>query len=68
MFSLPEETFVSLKIYNSIGELVSELVNQFKSPGKYKVSFDASELSSGVYFYKLETKGYRKINKMILLK
>ena len=52
-FSIPNEEFVSLKVFNSLGEEVAELLNETKPAGNYSVSFDASQLSSGVYFYKL---------------
>ena len=56
-FSIPNESFVSLKIFNSLGEEVEELVNETKPAGKYSIDFNASELTSGVYFYRLRTKG-----------
>ncbi|MCX6152003.1 MAG: T9SS type A sorting domain-containing protein [Ignavibacteriales bacterium] len=52
---LPDYSFVKLVIYNSIGEKVSEIVNENQFNGKHKVVFDASELSSGLYFYALIT-------------
>jgi serine protease len=57
-FSMPQESFVSLKVYNVVGEEVSHLVNEKKSAGIYRINFDASSigggLTSGVYFYRLE--------------
>lgn len=67
-FSLPKNTFVKLKVYNSTGKLVSEVVNEYKSAGNYSVKFDASELSSGVYFYSIETEGFTQTKSMMLIK
>jgi len=67
-FSLPGKQLVSLRIYNNLGELVTELVNEIKEAGKYSVTFDGSNLSSDVYFYRFETPSFAKSDKMILLK
>lgn len=60
--------FVSLKVYDLLGNEVAELVNEEKSPGCSEVTFNAEKLSSGVYIYKLKTVGYLKFKKMILIK
>ena len=70
-YSLPQNSFVSLKVYNSLGQEVSTLVNENKSAGTYHINFNAASLSSGVYYYILragENNEYVKTNKMILLK
>ena len=67
-FSIPSEEFVSLKIFNSLGEEVADLINETKPAGNYSVSFDASELTSGIYFYKLKTSSFIQTKKMILVK
>jgi hypothetical protein len=67
-FSIPEATFVSLKIFNSLGEEVETLVAQELILGNYKYSWNAINLPSGVYFYKLQTKNFVETKKMILLK
>lgn len=67
-FSIPNEEFVSLKVFNSLGEEVAELLNEEKLAGNYSVSFDASQLSSGVYFYKISAGSFTEIKKMILIK
>ena len=67
-FTLPGKQLVSLRIYNMLGELVGELVNEVKKAGSYSVIFDASNLPSGVYFYRLQTPGFTDNKKMILLK
>lgn len=67
-FSLPSSTNVSLKVFNTLGQEVSELVNENLQPGKYSVDFDASKLSSGVYFYTLRANDFVQSKKMILMK
>jgi len=67
-FSIPNEEFVSLKIFNSIGEEVKELVNETRSAGNYIIDFNASDLTSGVYFYKLRTNSFIEVKKMILIR
>ncbi|MBE7477038.1 MAG: T9SS type A sorting domain-containing protein [Ignavibacteriota bacterium] len=67
-FLVPNEEFVSLKVYNSLGEEVAELVNETKPAGNYSVTFDASELTSGIYFYKLSAGDFTQTKKMIYLK
>lgn len=67
-FGLKESGFVLLKVYNILGNEVSTVVNDYRSAGNHTVNFDASGLSSGVYFYKLYTANYTEIRKMILEK
>jgi probable HAF family extracellular repeat protein len=80
-FSIPEMEFVSLKVYNSLGEEVAELINETKPAGNYSVSFDpvlhsgagksfrlVRNLSSGVYFYKITAGKFSESKKMIYLK
>ncbi|MCX6152002.1 MAG: T9SS type A sorting domain-containing protein [Ignavibacteriales bacterium] len=67
-YYLPDYSFVKLIIYNSIGEKVSEIVNENQVNGKHKVVFDAGKLSSGLYFYTLITDKNRITRKMILIK
>jgi hypothetical protein len=67
-FALPKATNVKLVVYNAIGEHIKTLVNEYKQAGNYEVKFDASNLSSGVYFYKLETPNYTSTKKLLLMK
>ena len=60
--------FVQLKVYDVLGREVATLVNEEKTPGKYEVNFDASKISSGVYFYRLNAGSFIGIKKMILLR
>lgn len=67
-YSLKSTSPIVLKIYNVIGQEVSTLVNQVQTAGTYRVTFDASRLATGVYFYKLQAGQFTSIKKMMLLK
>lgn len=68
-YQLPENGEVTLKVYDVLGREVATLVNEFKHAGSYDVTFNAANLSSGVYFYKMQTtQGFIQIKKMILLR
>ncbi len=72
-FRINKTSFVSLKVYDLLGNEVSTLVNETKSPGSYKVNFNSSNsngknISSGIYFYQIKAGGYTQTRKMILLK
>ncbi len=67
-FLIPTAEFVTLKVYDVLGNEVATLVNEEKPTGSYEINFDASELSSGIYFYKLQTGLFVETRKMILLK
>ncbi len=67
-FAIKSNGFVTLKVYNILGKEVSTLVNDFKSAGTYSVDFNASSLSSGIYFYKIEANGFTDVKRMALVK
>jgi aminopeptidase N len=67
-YSLTKESFVTLKVYDSLGREVSSLVNGDRRAGIYKISFDGSSLSSGIYFYRLSSGEFNSVKKMLLLK
>lgn len=67
-FSLPERQMVTVRIFNPLGELVDELVNEIREAGSYSVSFDATNLPGGVYFYTITAGNYSASRKMSLLK
>jgi hypothetical protein len=67
-FSLPVPGIVKLVVFDAAGKQVAELVNKQLSAGTYKADFDASLLSSGVYFYKLITNEFTEVKKMMLVK
>ena len=60
--------FVQLKVYDILGREVTTLVNETKAPGNYEVTFNASNLASGVYFYRLKAGDFVETKKMILLR
>jgi hypothetical protein len=67
-YSIAGDSHVSIKIYDIMGAEVAELVNIQQPAGNYQVSFDASNLSSGIYFYRLNAGDYTSVKKMTLLK
>jgi hypothetical protein len=75
-FNLPQDNFVSLKVYDSLGKEVAVLVNERKEAGNYQVDLDASTFASGIYYYKLNAgdpsagtgQSFSETKKMILLK
>jgi hypothetical protein len=67
-YHIKEQGLVSLKIYNLLGEEVAELVNEVKNSGSYKINFNATGLSSGIYFYKLWINNFIETKKLLLLK
>lgn len=67
-YAIPSDEFVNLTVYNVLGKTISTLVNEQKNTGSYEVIFDASLLSSGVYFYKLTAGKYVNIKKMVVIR
>ena len=67
-FTVPEKSNVIINVYNALGEEVKELVNKEFEPGIHNLEFNASDLTSGVYFYKLQAGSFVQTKKMILLK
>jgi len=67
-FAIPNSELVTLNIYDVLGKEVATLVDGAQSAGSYTVSFDASKLSSGIYFYTLKAGNFIETKKMILMK
>ena len=67
-YSLPQESFVSLVVFSSTGQLVRQLVNSSEKAGNYRISFDADGIASGVYFYRIKAGEFVSTKKMMLLK
>ncbi|CUS89839.1 T9SS type A sorting domain-containing protein, partial [Candidatus Kryptobacter tengchongensis] len=67
-YSIPNTERVTLKIYNILGQEVATLVDEEQKPGVYELKFDASNLASGVYFYRLKAGGFVDIKKMVLVR
>lgn len=67
-YSIPEAGYVTVKVFNLLGQEVATLVNTQQATGAYEVNFDASQLSSGIYFYSIEVNNFTATKKMILMK
>jgi len=57
-----------LKVYNSLGQQVAKLVDKQQSSGRYEVNFNAENLASGIYLYRITANGFTAVKKMILTK
>ncbi len=67
-YSIPEDGFVKLAVYNMLGEEVASIVNTTQKAGRYELNFDASQLSSGVYVYRIEATNFTSSKKLVLMK
>lgn len=67
-YQLPVSGNVTLNVYDALGRQVATLVNEFKNGGRYSVEFDASKLSSGIYFYELRSGNFASVKKLVLMK
>ncbi len=67
-FSIPQSSIVTLKVFNTLGQEVKTLINQNMESGVHSISFDASELNSGIYFYRLDAGQFSEVRKMTLIK
>jgi len=67
-FAIPKDEYVKLVVYDITGKVVKELVNGYKSAGRYNVEFNASGYASGMYYYKIEAGAYKNVQKMMLMK
>ena len=67
-YQLPQDGFVTIKVYDVLGKEAATLVNENKSAGYHRVNFDASRLTSGVYIYTINAGRYTQSKKMLLTK
>jgi hypothetical protein len=67
-YTIAEAGFVTIHIFNSTGEEIKKLVNEYKAAGGHKVNFNAAGLPSGIYYYRIESGRYSSVKKMILLR
>jgi len=67
-YSVPKSSFITLKIYNLLGQELKTLYEGYRQPGNYSVSFDSEGLSSGIYLYQLSSGNFSETKKLILLK
>jgi len=67
-YQIPEFSFVTLKVYGVLGNEIATLVNEEKPAGRYDVEFDATALTSGIYFYRIQASSFVETKKMVLMK
>jgi hypothetical protein len=67
-FSVPTRSFVSVKVFDSLGREVRDLVSEIQEQGRHAVNFDASTLPSGMYVYKLSSGNFTQAKKMLMVK
>ena len=67
-YNIPKDGFISLKVYNILGEEVAKLYEGFQKAGSFHINFNASKLASGIYLYKLQSGNFTETKKMLLLK
>jgi hypothetical protein len=67
-YQIPGQGLVTLKVYDELGREIETLINQYQSKGSHEISFNATKISSGIYYYQLKTGNFVLTKKMILLK
>jgi len=67
-YNIPKESIVQISVFNLLGEEVAKLVNEFKQAGRYSVSFNAADLPSGIYLYRIQADNYSQTKKLSLVK
>ena len=67
-YQIPSQNFVSIKIYDALGNLIQDLVGEDKAAGSYELEFNASKLASGVYFYRIQAGSFVQTKKMMLVR
>lgn len=67
-YQVPEKSFVLIRVYDLLGAELATLVNEEKSAGSYEITFNAQDLSSGVYFYQIKANNFVSTKKLVLLK
>jgi hypothetical protein len=67
-YSIPKSSFVTLEIFDILGRNIKTIVNEYKPAGNYSVHFNASKLTSGIYFYRLKAENFTETKKLLLLK
>ena len=67
-YTIPQKAFVRLRVYDMLARQICELVNSDQEAGRYEALFDAANLPSGSYFYKLEAGKYVEVKKLLLVK
>ena len=67
-YQINREGFVTVKVYNLVGQVIRVMVSEYQKPGNYEVEFDAGDLSTGVYLYKLQINDFTSVKRMTLIR
>ncbi|MBL7074258.1 T9SS type A sorting domain-containing protein [candidate division KSB1 bacterium] len=67
-YGLPQESNVTLKVFNILGREVATLVDEHQTAGYHQINWDATGYSSGIYFYQIQAGKFQKVRKMVLVK
>jgi len=67
-YQVPERSVITIKVYDVLGNEITTLINEEKLAGSYEVEFDATELPSGIYFYRLQADSFVETKKMVFIK
>jgi hypothetical protein len=67
-YELPENSFVTLEVFNALGQRVATLVRSDQKAGRYELTWDAGHLASGLYLYRLQAQDFSAVRKMMLVK
>lgn len=67
-YKINQEGYVKLSVFNLVGQEIETLVNEYQSAGKYDIEFNAKDLPSGIYLYKLQVNGYTSVKRMTLIR
>ena len=67
-YDLPKESFITIKVFDVLGNEIATLINEYKTAGKYETEFNAVSLPSGVYFYRIQADSFVETKRMLLLK
>ena len=67
-YTVPENSYITLTIFNTLGQKIATLVDRIQEPGNYQVRWNGADFPTGIYFYRLGTEGFAKTMKMLLMK
>jgi hypothetical protein len=67
-YKINQEGYVKLSVFNLVGQEIETLVNEYQAAGKYDIEFNAKDLPSGIYLYKLQVNGYTSVKRMTLIR
>lgn len=67
-YQIGKPGITKIKIFNNLGQLVKNLVDEFKNPGTYEIDFDGTDFASGIYYYRIEANNFITTKKMLLIK